>query len=414
MGCSHAHALSPSGRRTAALRRSTHMSAGSIVDELSARLRPIRAMLHPLTDGRWATRDHRHQARRAHDPVAQSPTSSRSARIAIFDLLEDNSSTPARPYRCLCRPYRLRRRGRPAGDRDRTRRRARRSRLIRCSASAASAARSGIISRSATVISGDPRRLAAQIETVDMARRGLHNEAPSCSMERLRGQDRDGFRHRPPAVHPDLRAAHQGSNDGGEWHGRGKRRGAELAAIGAAAIGRKLRKIGDARRRMLLPTVGLAQLAGAGADFAYHRRRREAAIQGVDEATPNWPTHWPTVRRQRPDSCWSPCTAGSARRSAAIHHCCVPPAGTDQRRHFIAAIRPSWTTAAGVARLCRSPRPCPTVAGSITSSHRPRLDRARTTSLADISLSIEAVIACTHARLPLHSISRRSVRVPVY
>ena len=56
-----------------------------------------------------------------------------------------------------------------------------------------------------TVRSDSPKGL----ETIDMARRGLHNEAAELLQEMPRRQDRDGLRHRPAPVHPDLRAPHQ-------------------------------------------------------------------------------------------------------------------------------------------------------------------------------------------------------------
>ena len=56
-----------------------------------------------------------------------------------------------------------------------------------------------------TVRSEHPRG----IEAIDMARRGLHNEAAELLQECLQGKVDDGFRHRAAAVHPDLRAPHQ-------------------------------------------------------------------------------------------------------------------------------------------------------------------------------------------------------------
>ena len=50
----------------------------------------------------------------------------------------------------------------------------------------------------------------AQIEAIDMGRRGIHNEGSRILLERLDGQGRDRHGHRAPALHPDLRAALQG------------------------------------------------------------------------------------------------------------------------------------------------------------------------------------------------------------
>ena len=50
----------------------------------------------------------------------------------------------------------------------------------------------------------------AQIEAIDMGRRGIHNEGSRVLLERLDGQGRHRHGHRAPALHPDLRAALQG------------------------------------------------------------------------------------------------------------------------------------------------------------------------------------------------------------
>ncbi len=47
----------------------------------------------------------------------------------------------------------------------------------------------------------------SQIETIDMARRGIHNEGSRVLAGASGGQGRDRQRHRPPPLHPDLRAA---------------------------------------------------------------------------------------------------------------------------------------------------------------------------------------------------------------
>ena len=145
-------------------------------------------------------------------------------RIAIFDLIEGNHFAPQRAASptAMPGPTASRCRSRKAGSASRSSARtARRSRRWSWR-SAASAARSATISRSATAIT---RRSAQstpqQIETVDMARRGVHNEAAELLKERLDGQDRGRFRHRAAAVHADLRAAHP-------WlmarlHGQGRR-----------------------------------------------------------------------------------------------------------------------------------------------------------------------------------------------
>jgi uncharacterized protein (UPF0262 family) len=45
----------------------------------------------------------------------------------------------------------------------------------------------------------------SQIEAIDMARRGIHNEGARVLQERLEGQGRGRYRYRAASVHPDLR-----------------------------------------------------------------------------------------------------------------------------------------------------------------------------------------------------------------
>ena len=45
----------------------------------------------------------------------------------------------------------------------------------------------------------------AQIEAIDMGRRGLHNEAAELLMQRLDGKVDPRFRHGAPHLHADLR-----------------------------------------------------------------------------------------------------------------------------------------------------------------------------------------------------------------
>ena len=47
----------------------------------------------------------------------------------------------------------------------------------------------------------------AQIEAIDMGRRGIHNEGSRILLERLDGQGRDRHGDGAAAVHADLRAA---------------------------------------------------------------------------------------------------------------------------------------------------------------------------------------------------------------
>ncbi len=89
-----------------------------------------------------------------------------------------------------------------------------------CSALRASAARCANISRSAISYYSAIRKASAQeIETIDMARRAIHDRAARLLLEAARGQGRNRFRHGPAAVHADLRAAYQGlrERDANKW-----------------------------------------------------------------------------------------------------------------------------------------------------------------------------------------------------
>ena len=117
-------------------------------------------------------------------------------RIAIFDLIEENSFKPLRAFAAGHRrplPAAAGGPGRPAGAGDFRRRRRPSSRRW-CSALAASAARSATISRSAIRYYQAIRKATAQeIETIDMARRGVHNEAAELLLERLDGKVETDF-----------------------------------------------------------------------------------------------------------------------------------------------------------------------------------------------------------------------------
>ena len=54
----------------------------------------------------------------------------------------------------------------------------------------------------------------AQIEAIDMGRRGLHNEAAELLMKRLEGKLDPRFRYGPADLHADLRASLEGLTRG--------------------------------------------------------------------------------------------------------------------------------------------------------------------------------------------------------
>ena len=129
--------------------------------------------------------------------------------VAIYDLLEGNCFKPkgsaGGPYRLtlsveenrLVFDITLRRRhARMAGFCCRSRRSAASSRIISWSAKA-------ITRRSA------PRRRRRSRRST-WAAAALHDEGTELLHEAARRQDRNRFRHRAPAVHPDLRAASEG------------------------------------------------------------------------------------------------------------------------------------------------------------------------------------------------------------
>ena len=185
---------------------------------------PLSSRICEMASVHAADRIARIDARRSDDPRAQCRMSSRSAQVALRDLVGRQQLPPAargRERPCgavVARPCG----GRRAAGARRARRRGRATPARSAWAWRGSAAWCANISRSAIRYYKALRNPSAQeLETLDMARRGDPRPRHAPADRGAGRQGRNRLRHRAAALHADLRAAYQSlTGQGASWVAR--------------------------------------------------------------------------------------------------------------------------------------------------------------------------------------------------
>ena len=107
----------------------------------------------------------------------------------------------------------------------------------------------------------------ARIQAIDMGRRGLHNEGAESLTAAAGGPHRAGFRNRPAAVHPGLRAApadrsHEGPADEDRRHPLSQRLGGPADGWSVRILDQtklpwtlEILRLTDLRRRRRMPSA---------------------------------------------------------------------------------------------------------------------------------------------------------------